>query len=84
MKHRLITYSIAAGVLAIANLASGAQDVRGYGFGYGSRNSYDAVYVGAYDDSGYAEGTHGIYGGPSSDLFNYAGPNRGAMERSAR
>jgi hypothetical protein len=85
MKHRLMTYSIAAGVLAIAGTVSGAQDVRGYGPGYGSRNSYyDAVYVGAVDDSGYLGGTHGIYGGPTGDLFNYEGPNRGAMERATR
>jgi hypothetical protein len=84
MKHRLMTYSIAAGVLAIAGTVSGAQDVGAYGPGYGPRTSYDAVYLGAVDESGYIGGTHGIYGGPTGDLFNYAGPNRGAMERATR
>ena len=84
MKHRLMTYSITAGVLAIMSSASGAQDIGQYRFGYGSRDSYNAAYVGAYGDNGYWEGTHGIYGGPSGDLFNYAGPNRGAMERATR
>ncbi len=84
MKHRLMTYSIAAGVLAIVSSASSAQDVGRYGYGYGSRDSYDAVYLGAIDNSGYLGGTHGIYGGPTGDLFSYEGPNRGAMERATR
>jgi hypothetical protein len=85
----------AAGFLAMASSESVAQvgvgvDVGPYGVGVGTYGPYvggrASPYYGGpyYGGPGYYGGTHAIYGGPSSDLFSYEGPNRGAMEREDR
>jgi hypothetical protein len=91
MTHRLTIFCIAAGTLAMASSESMAQigpgiDVDSYSVGLGPYGSYDggSHYGYAYYGGGYYGSTHAIYGGPSSDLFSYEGPNRGAMERSDR
>jgi hypothetical protein len=95
MRTRLMILIAAAvmGSAALASSPSSAQvvgvDVGPFGFGvtvgdYGPY--YDGPYYGGpyyYGAPAYRyRGTHGIYGGPRSDLFNYQGPNRGAMERA--
>jgi hypothetical protein len=72
----------AAGMFAALSSASIAQVPGGGEPGpdmpYGSY--YDRYQGGLY----YNEYTLPIYGGPTSDLFSYEGPNRAAMERSTR
>src|SRR5215813_6265946 len=96
MRTRLMILIAAAvvGSAALASSPSSAQvgvgvDVGPFGFGvtvgdYGPY--YDGHYYGGpyyYAAPAYRyRGTYGLYGGPRSDLFNYQGPNRGAMERA--
>jgi hypothetical protein len=85
----LLAYA-AAGFLAMASSESVAQvgvgvDVGPDGVGVGAYGPYVGGHASPYyGGPGYYGGTHAIYGGPSSDLFSYEGPNRGAMEREDR
>jgi hypothetical protein len=88
--YRLINGAILAGILAATfglSTAAVAQDV---GVGVGPAGVYVGVAPGygpygdeyAYAGPGRSYGwTHGIYGGPPSNLFSYQGPNRAAQER---
>jgi hypothetical protein len=76
-----VAASVVVGALAIASTASMAQvavevgpPAGPYDGGfYGPSYGYYAPYY------GYSGPTSGIYGGPPSDLFDYEGPNHGAM-----
>jgi hypothetical protein len=92
MTNRVINYAAAVGVFGALCAASGVSFAQGVGVEIGPVGAYVDVgpdygpYYG-YSYWGprywYRHGsTHRIYGGPRSDLFNYEGPNRGAMERA--
>ena len=90
MATRFMTYCVAAGLLTMPASASIAQvgpsvDVGPYGPGlgtYGPRYGGQEPYY--FTGPDYYGSTQAIYGGPSSDLFSYQGPNRAAMEHSDR
>lgn len=97
MRYRALTYVIAAaiaGAITVFATASFAQvavgvDVDPYGArvanGPYAYDYYGGVSIYNYPPThgiyGYPP-TNGIYGGPTVDLFNYEGPNRGAVERA--
>jgi hypothetical protein len=96
MRHRALKYVIGvtiAGAITASATASFAEvvDVGPYGAGFAiGPYGYDYS-IGRYGYEYYRgpiygyyprSYTHDIYGGPAVDLFNYEGPNRGAMERS--
>ena len=90
MRRALTTFALAVGVtgaLAVLSTPSMAQvaavEVAPPAYGYGA---YGGPY-GAYDVGpayGYYSPTHGIYGGPPGNLFDYSGPNHGAMVRETQ
>jgi hypothetical protein len=92
MRNRLAKYALAVALVGTCCAESTVSFAQGFGVEAGP----GGVYAGANPDVGpygaygydyrgprswYPGGTHDIYGGPSSNLFSYEGPNRGAMER---
>jgi hypothetical protein len=70
-------------VAGTAGIAQVAVEVGPPGYGYGVYGGpYGAYGPGA--EYGYYPPTNGIYGGPTSNLFDYEGPNHGAMVRQTR
>jgi len=92
MTIRFINYAVALGIAGMLCTASDVSFAQGVGIEVGPVDAYvDAGPVyGPYYGYRYVmpryryhyNSTHGIYGGPTSNLFNYEGPNRGAMERA--
>jgi hypothetical protein len=92
MTSRLIKYALAAALVGTCCAGSTVSFAQEFGVEVGPAGVYAGVNpnvgpYGAYGYDypgprfGYRGGTHAIYGGPSSNLFSYEGPNRGAMER---